>query len=60
MPGDVAAVIKDNEIASKIINSDNRFNENGQLFIAELKGHIDEMYINDFINFPPIIRNLTF
>ncbi|KAA6396400.1 MAG: hypothetical protein EZS28_008079 [Streblomastix strix] len=31
-----------------------------QLFIAEIKGHIDEKYINDFINFPPILRNYTF
>ncbi|KAA6375004.1 MAG: hypothetical protein EZS28_029470 [Streblomastix strix] len=31
-----------------------------QLFIAELKGHIGEKYINDFINFPPILRNYTF
>lgn len=28
------------------------------LFVAEVKGHIDEKYINDYINFLPIIRNL--
>ncbi|KAA6359945.1 MAG: hypothetical protein EZS28_044528 [Streblomastix strix] len=37
----------------------NIINGRDQLFIAELKGHIDEKYINDFINFPPILRNYT-
>ncbi|KAA6368664.1 MAG: hypothetical protein EZS28_035809, partial [Streblomastix strix] len=44
----------------RIINSKKRFKEDGQLFIAEVKGHIDENYINDFINFPPILRNYEF
>jgi hypothetical protein len=26
------------------------------MFIAEVKGHIDYKYINDYINCPPIIR----
>jgi hypothetical protein len=34
-------------------------NQKDQLFIVEIKGHIQEEYINDFINFPPIFRNLT-
>ncbi|KAI5546883.1 CBG23764 family [Trichomonas vaginalis G3] len=29
-----------------------------ELFVTEVKGHIDEKYINDYINFLPIIRNL--
>ena len=42
----------------KIITSKDRFTEQGQLFIAEIKGHIDDRYINEFINFPPIFRNI--
>jgi hypothetical protein len=30
-----------------------------KLFIAEIIGHIDENHINEFINFPPIFRNLV-
>ncbi|KAA6355556.1 MAG: hypothetical protein EZS28_048917, partial [Streblomastix strix] len=44
----------------RIINSKKRFTSDGQLFIAEVKGHIDQNYINDFINFPPILRNYEF
>ncbi|KAA6378313.1 MAG: hypothetical protein EZS28_026160, partial [Streblomastix strix] len=44
----------------RLINSKKRFTENGQLFIAEVKGHIDQNYINDYINFPPILRNYEF
>ncbi|KAA6374147.1 MAG: hypothetical protein EZS28_030325, partial [Streblomastix strix] len=44
----------------RMINSKKRFTEDGQLFIAEVKGHIDENYLNDFINFPPILRNYEF
>jgi hypothetical protein len=25
-------------------------------FVATVKGHIDEAFLNDFINFPPIIK----
>ena len=39
--------------ARKIIMSKNN------LFIVALKGHIDENYINEFINMPPIIRNVN-
>jgi hypothetical protein len=28
------------------------------LFIAELKGHIDEEFVGDFVNFPPIFRRV--
>ncbi|KAA6404090.1 MAG: hypothetical protein EZS28_000392 [Streblomastix strix] len=44
----------------RIINSKKRFTEDGQLFVAEVKGHIDENYLNDFIYFPPILRNYEF
>ncbi|KAA6390015.1 MAG: hypothetical protein EZS28_014457 [Streblomastix strix] len=44
----------------RIINSKKRFTADGQLFIAEVKGHIDQNYINDYINFPPILRNYDF
>jgi hypothetical protein len=30
------------------------------MFVAEVKGHIDEEYINDFINFPPLIRKYKY
>ncbi|KAA6368949.1 MAG: hypothetical protein EZS28_035524 [Streblomastix strix] len=48
----VTSVINDPIQSRKIINSADRFTDKGQLFIAQLKGHIDENYINDFINFP--------
>ncbi|KAA6363244.1 MAG: hypothetical protein EZS28_041229 [Streblomastix strix] len=60
MCGSVNGVINDQIQARKIINSAGRFTDLGQLFIAQLKGHIDEHYINDFINFPPIFRNLSY
>ena len=41
-----------------IITSKERFTEQGRLFIAEVKGHIDDKYINEFVNFPPIFRNI--
>ncbi|KAA6374210.1 MAG: hypothetical protein EZS28_030263 [Streblomastix strix] len=44
----------------RIINSNKRFTADGQLFVAEVKGHIQEDYLNDFINFPPILRNYEF
>ncbi|KAA6362242.1 MAG: hypothetical protein EZS28_042231, partial [Streblomastix strix] len=44
-----------------IIHSEDRFSEeNGQLFIASVKGHIDKAHINDHINFPPIWRKRTY
>lgn len=63
MPGrllkyyEVIPGLNDNE-AYDLIMSDDRFTTKGQLFIAEIKGHIDEDYINEFINFPPIFRNI--
>ncbi|KAA6371981.1 MAG: hypothetical protein EZS28_032492, partial [Streblomastix strix] len=60
MCGSVTSVINDPIYSKKIINSAYRFTDLGQLFIAQLKGHIDENYINDFINFPPIFHNLSY
>ncbi|KAA6380109.1 MAG: hypothetical protein EZS28_024363, partial [Streblomastix strix] len=40
--------------------SNKRITQEGKLFIAEVKGHIDDNYVNDFINFPPILRNYEF
>ncbi|KAA6356345.1 MAG: hypothetical protein EZS28_048128, partial [Streblomastix strix] len=48
------------QIILRIINSNKRFTQEGTLFIAEVKGHIDQNYLNDFINFPPILRNYEF
>ncbi len=36
----------------------NIINSKTKLFIAEIKGHIPKEYINEFINFPPIFRNI--
>ena len=38
--------------ALKIINNKT------DLFVAVVKGHIDKKYINEFVNFPPIFRNV--
>ncbi|KAA6373280.1 MAG: hypothetical protein EZS28_031193, partial [Streblomastix strix] len=65
MPGDVTSVIKDEYRARQIIYNENRFScdediiENKvQLFIAVVKAHIPEEFINEFIDFPVIWRNL--
>lgn len=52
MPGRVEGVFKDKDICRSIINRRNI------LFLATIKGHIDERYINEFINFAPIFRNI--
>ena len=41
-----------------IIHSKERFTENGQLFVAKIRGYIPKNRLNDCINFLPIIRNL--
>ena len=41
------------QIALDIINNKKK------LFIAEVKGHIDRKYLNEFINFLPIFRNIN-
>ena len=44
--------------AIRIMLNKNRFTEDADLFVAEVIGHIDERYIDEFINFPPIFRNI--
>jgi hypothetical protein len=52
MPGRLKAKITNEQEARKIISAKK------ELFVVSLKGHIDEAYIKDVINFPPIIRNI--
>ncbi|KAA6402229.1 MAG: hypothetical protein EZS28_002244 [Streblomastix strix] len=61
MPGDVTSVIKDENRARQIFYNENRFScdedifENmAQLFIAVVKTHLPEEFINEFIDFPVI------
>ena len=63
MPGSITGYfLCDNEKKKKralrTIHSKDRFTKDGQLFVATVKGHIDEKYLNDFINFAPIFRSL--
>jgi hypothetical protein len=63
MPGKIIDFIvpTDNELKDKLIArilSEKRFTEQGELFIAEIKGHIDEKFLDDYVNFPPIFRNI--
>ncbi|KAA6379203.1 MAG: hypothetical protein EZS28_025270 [Streblomastix strix] len=64
MCGQVLEYIVDQDRCNEIIYNKNRFTEDEQicqsvpLFIAQVKGHIDENYINYCINFGPIIRNI--
>ncbi|KAA6364526.1 MAG: hypothetical protein EZS28_039947 [Streblomastix strix] len=59
MAGQILDKITDKQTARNLIYNQNRFNdvEGMPLFIAVVKGHIDEQHINDFINFLPILRN---
>ena len=63
MPGRVTSYMEvKNELQLKralsIIHSKDRFNENGELFIADVKGYIPKERLNECINFLPIIRNI--
>ncbi|KAA6401879.1 MAG: hypothetical protein EZS28_002597 [Streblomastix strix] len=64
MCGQVLEYIVDQDRCNEIIYSSNRFTEDEQirksvpLFIAQVRGHIDENYINFCIGFGPIIRNI--
>ncbi|KAA6364323.1 MAG: hypothetical protein EZS28_040150, partial [Streblomastix strix] len=57
---------QDKQKALQIINNPLRFSQNKSdidkvtFFVTEIKGHIDDQYINDYINCPPIIRKLKF
>ena len=50
MPGSLKQIIRNKDLAMKIIN------ERKDLFIAVVKGYIPN--INEFINYPPIFRNI--
>ena len=57
MPGRLMYTIKCNSESNKnralsIIRAEH------DLFVAVVKGHIDKKYINEFVNFPPIFRNV--
>ncbi|OHS97242.1 hypothetical protein TRFO_36565 [Tritrichomonas foetus] len=39
-------------------DSSQEFNEM-PLFLAEVKGHIDQKYLNEYLEFKPIIRNVN-
>jgi hypothetical protein len=43
-----------------IIKSQDRFEAYGQMFIAEVRGFIDEDYLEEFVNFPPIFRRVKY
>ena len=63
MPGSITGYFvcdddKKRKKAMNIIQSNDRFTKDGQLFVATVKGHIDEQYLNDYINFAPIFRSL--
>ncbi|KAA6378617.1 MAG: hypothetical protein EZS28_025855 [Streblomastix strix] len=65
MPGGVKYIIHDQDQAKYFIFNKHRFssdediiNKNVHLFIAKVNAHIPYEYINEFINFPVIWRNL--
>ncbi|KAA6395106.1 MAG: hypothetical protein EZS28_009373 [Streblomastix strix] len=65
MPGGVKYIIHDYEQAKQFIfnkfrfsSDENIINKHVHLFIAKIKAHIPDEYINEFINFPVIWRNL--
>jgi hypothetical protein len=57
MPGRIkeTVICETDELKQKALNIIKSKNE---LFITEIKAHIDPQYINEFINFPPIHRNI--
>jgi hypothetical protein len=66
MPGNLLLHTKNEESARNIFaeiyatryqNTDEEAKQ-GLLFIATIKGHIPDEYKNDFINMPPLIRNI--
>ncbi|GHU20290.1 hypothetical protein FACS189472_11380 [Alphaproteobacteria bacterium] len=67
MPAALVEYTADPDKATSIFNEifSTRFAEtdteakSGLLLIVSLKGHIDSPYLNEFINFPPIFRNIN-
>jgi hypothetical protein len=52
MPGPLKSKITDQEEAMRIIN------ERKEIFSVDVKGHIDNRYLNDVVKFPPIFMNV--
>ncbi|KAA6384002.1 MAG: hypothetical protein EZS28_020472 [Streblomastix strix] len=64
MPAQLIERITDQDRCKALIYDTNRFSEDPLvvdkmlLFVAEIKGHTDEKYINEVINWAPILRNI--
>jgi hypothetical protein len=62
MPGGLQQFTEDKTLANVILKDllSERFTSgsSGLLFVTSIKGHRDNAYLNDYINFPPIMRNL--
>jgi hypothetical protein len=52
MPGPLKRVIKNEEVAMRIIK------ERKEIFSVDVKGHIDNRYLNEVVRFPPIFINV--
>jgi hypothetical protein len=67
MPAQLKEYSDDSDKARKMFDTifESRFAKsdeearNGLLMVASLKGHVDEKYLNEFINFPPIFRSIN-
>ena len=51
MPGEILKVVTDKVEIFKLLT------RRDMMYIVTLKGHIDRKYLNEYINFLPIIRN---
>ncbi|KAA6398613.1 MAG: hypothetical protein EZS28_005858 [Streblomastix strix] len=64
MPAQLIEKITDQDRCKALIYDQNRFSEDPLvvdkmlLFVAEIKGHIDEKYLNEVINWGSILRNI--
>ncbi|KAA6386198.1 MAG: hypothetical protein EZS28_018277 [Streblomastix strix] len=64
MPAQLIEKITDQDRCKAFMYDTNRFSNDPLvvdkmlLFVAEIKGHIDEKYINEVINWGPILRNI--
>ncbi|KAA6369906.1 MAG: hypothetical protein EZS28_034567, partial [Streblomastix strix] len=64
MPAQLVEKITDYDRCKALIYDTNRFSidplvvDKMLLFVAEIKGHVDEKYLNEAINWGPILRNI--
>ncbi|KAA6366738.1 MAG: hypothetical protein EZS28_037735, partial [Streblomastix strix] len=64
MPAQLIEKITDYDRCKALIYDTNRFSNDPLvvdkmlLFVAEIKGHVDEKYLNEAINWGPILRNI--